>query len=155
MSKVLRCHRVCKWKTGPRGPGIRHDGWNWDTGALVSKGSGISNAGKHKTHMFSNMILKTPKTFPEWNKHHSKWIPNEPNGTQRVSKCFPGGFQMEQKASRRFKRCQDGLEEVLRGPQEFADGAKRTQDGHQKTQDGPKMAPKGTKIASKKSQNGC
>ena len=33
--KVLKRHWFFKRKAGPRGPGKKHDGWNWDTGVLV------------------------------------------------------------------------------------------------------------------------
>jgi hypothetical protein len=33
------------------------------------------NPGKRKTHVLSNMILKTSKTIPKWNQHHPKMDP--------------------------------------------------------------------------------
>jgi hypothetical protein len=108
---------------------------------------GASPTQEYTKHIcFSNMILKASKTIPKWNQHHSKMDPKcpkcHPNDPQKGPQMLPGGLQMDQKPSRRFKRCQDGLEEVPGSPQEFADGAKRTQDAPPKDPRCPLEGPR-------------
>ena len=90
--------------------------------------------------------LKIIHGYPD---HYAKWIQNDAKCHPNAPKRTPGGFQMDQEASRWLKRCQDGLKEAPRCPPRTP---KMAQRGPKMARRDPKMVPKGPKMAPRWSQ---